>query len=373
MRDILKVLCESPRKAGGERIKAIKEYIVSRLIDSYEVIEKKYPFTGWELLKEPEFTFLKPINKKINCFPVVWSAATAGEISGKISPFFDTIKTFEAYPWQLHPLLDYKSDEILANLMTRPDMVWSQSLDDHRKEIPHLVLDTEACKLINTWITEKKHIEAKVSIQTKYLPDKTITNIIASSGSGSPDIFVSAHYDSMFNTVGAHDNASGVACLLKLAEHFSNNSKFLKFIFFDAEEWNKYGSYCYVDELKKQNKLRDIKLLVNIDSVGAGDHIYMLVPPELEEKIKKAVLGIKDGLNIDIDIKVKRQFQQFDSWPFMKNGVPVIQIGTRGKLDFPYYPNLHHPKDNLKSIDYKLLEKVNNFLKSFLNSLIKSY
>ena len=37
---------------------------------------------------------------------------------------------------------------------------------------------------------------------------------------------------------------------------------------FDAEEWNKYGSYSYVRSLNKI-QLKNIKALINIDSVGS--------------------------------------------------------------------------------------------------------
>ena len=84
---------------------------------------------------------------------------------------------------------------------------------------------------------------------------------------GKNKIIICCHYDSFYLSPGANDNASGVAAVLELAKKHKNNKK-LQFIFFDAEEWNKYGSYSYVRSLRK-NQLKNIKVLINIDSVGS--------------------------------------------------------------------------------------------------------
>ncbi len=369
MRSIFRELCRKPRPAGSERISEVRDYIISLLKGSSYVVEQTcHPFTGWELLEEPRFSFIRPMRKTVKCIPVVWSGSTEKEFVGKIAPVFSTIKTFEAYPWQLYSVVD-GGGGVVANLMTRPDMVWAQSMDDCTSRIPHLILDVEACKLINSWIAEEKEIRIKMYIKSRYIPNKKVANIIAGSNLEKSNIVVSTHYDSMFNTVGAHDNASGIVALLKLAAFFSQeNGECLRFIFFDAEEWNKYGSYCYVDELKEGNSLNRIKLVINIDSVGFGDYVYLLTSPSIGPYVKKMVKRVYAASDIKVEVSSKDKFPQFDSWPFMRNGVPVIQIGTRGSPSFPYF---HHPRDNMRNLDYLLMEKIIRFLEVFIKALVK--
>ncbi len=369
MKDIFAELCKRPRPAGSKRIKEVRNYIISILKrHSYVVEQKRYPFTGWELLGKPSFSFIRPVRKTVDCIPVVWSGSTEKELVGRIVPAFNTIKTFEAYSWQLYSVVDDKN-RIVANVMTRPDMVWAQPLDDCTPTIPHLILDLEACKFINSWIVEGREIDIKMRVTSRYVPNKEIANIIATSNHEASGVVVSTHYDSMFNTVGAHDNASGTVALLKLTEFFSTkNSEYLRFIFFDAEEWNKYGSYCYVDELKQMGSFNRIKLVVNIDSVGVGDHVYFLTSPSIESHVRRIVGTLDNSSEVRVEVTSRKEFPQFDSWPFMRNGVPAINIGTTGTPSFPYF---HHPKDDMRNVSYSLMEKVIRLLKVFMEALLE--
>jgi Zn-dependent M28 family amino/carboxypeptidase len=221
--------------------------------------------------------------------------------------------------------------------------------------------------LINKWITKKEDIEIKMRVKSKYVPNSEIANIVATSDYEKSKIIVSAHYDSFFNTVGAHDNASGTIALLKLSESFSKeNNEHLRFIFFDAEEWNKYGAYCYAGNLKKKGTLSQVNLVINIDSVGVGDYVYFLTSPSIESRVKAIVEKLDTG--IAVNVVSRKEFPQFDTWPFMKNGIPVIQVGTGGTPAFPYF---HHHKDDVTNINYSLMENVVKLLKAFIETLLE--
>ena len=362
-------LCEKPRPAGSSQISKIKNYLIHNLEKiGYAVELRQYPFVGWELLEEPKVKFLKPLEIEVSSIPVVWSGSTEGlEVKGKIANFFSAMKTFEAYDWQRY-IVTGSNGEPIGYLITRPDMIWAQPLDNWTDEAPYLIADTNACKLINKWIAEKKDIEVMYSVKSRKVPDLQINDIIVPPASKKHRLILCSHYDSMFNTVGAHDNASGVVTLLNLADKLYPLKNNIEIVFFDAEEWNKYGSYCYVDDLKAQGDLENIDLVINIDSVGVGDYIYFLTSPSIENEVKRIVSNTASAQQIKIEVSSKKEFPQFDSWPFMKMGVPVIQIGTRGATPFPYF---HHPKDTLENIDYNLINKVINLLHEFITLYIQ--
>lgn len=370
--EILKMLCEFSRPAGSSRISEIKKYLLATLAKmGYQVQVQTSPFEGWELIEEPRVKFVTPVEKEAKCIPVVWSGSILEDkVTGKLEPA-GKIKTFESYEWERYAVIDLKRG-VVAYLITREDMVWAQPLDNPLQKIPHIIVDTKSCKMIKYWIENHKEVEVLVSVKSRYIPGLSINNIIASPKGKEGDIVVCAHYDSMFNTVGAHDNASGTTALIGLAEKFSKKDCSIRFILFDAEEWNKFGAYTYVEELMKSGELQKLKLVVNIDSVGFGDSIYLLTSPGIEEKVREIVSKTGVAKKIHIDISSKDEFPQFDSWPFMKNGVSVIQLGTKGNPPVTVLEEgeliFHNPKDTIENIQSEMIENVISLVEEFLGN-----
>src|SRR5713101_1138369 len=95
---------------------------------------------------------------------------------------------------------------------------------------------------------------AAVNLLTQPLPDQA----------GLPLFIVGAHYDSIPNSPGADDNASGVAALLELAHlilpylHDSGPwAALLQLAAYDLEEYGLLGSYTHSQELQlKQTPVR---------------------------------------------------------------------------------------------------------------------
>lgn len=96
-------------------------------------------------------------------------------------------------------------------------------------------------------------------------------NIISEiTGNKYPDeiIVISAHYDSVRNSVGAYDNGSGVAALFEISKFFLKNTpkRTIKFIWCGSEEAGLLGSKAFL----KENELELYKyvLNINIDMLG---------------------------------------------------------------------------------------------------------
>jgi len=185
-----------------------------------------------------------------------------------------------------------------------------------------------------------KEVVVEVEMENEFLPGTPLMNVSGDSGS-QPSVLITAHYDSVFNGVGAHDNASGVVALLDLAARYRDLSRDVRFVAFDGEELNKVGAYKYVEHLKSTGSLNGIRLVINLDSVGIGEKLYVLTSPQLLESVK-AILA-----SSGTDVVSREAFKQFDSWPFMKEGIPVVQIGgtfTERDKAFPYF---NSPKDTV--------------------------
>ncbi|MBE9213537.1 M28 family peptidase [Plectonema cf. radiosum LEGE 06105] len=80
-------------------------------------------------------------------------------------------------------------------------------------------------------------------------------------------ILIAAHYDTVLNSPGADDNASGVAVLLEIARLFGSSStpRTLQLAFFDKEEAGLLGSRAFVNNPARLENLRGVVVL---DMVG---------------------------------------------------------------------------------------------------------
>ncbi|GAK50893.1 peptidase M28 [Candidatus Moduliflexus flocculans] len=333
--DTLRFLCQQPRSAGSVWNAAAREFLTAEFrAMGYAVRLQEFPFTGWELLEAPRGVFLTPKSRPFEaCLPVVWSGATPGEIEGVIQPgaagLPDYIATFEAYYWELFPVVN---EHGVAACLLGNHTIWPQSRDDASDPTPYLMIGADDWMFLRVALHRKQTVRVRLSVNSRYLPGQKIANIIAQRGE-TPSALITAHYDSFFNTVGAHDNASGVAALLCAARRLAESplADQVAFVAFDAEEWNKFGAYRFVEEAERSKELQRIKAVINIDSVGVGDRIAHFDDPEM--------------------------LTPFDAYPFAQKGIHAVQITSTGDQPFAHW---HQPGDNLAIISdagYKLIGK----------------
>lgn len=102
-------------------------------------------------------------------------------------------------------------------------------------------------------------------------------NVVAvKPGASSREIIVGAHYDSVKVGKGADDNATGVAVILEVAERLRNKETpyTIRFILFGAEEVGLQGSKYYVSQML-EDQIKNTVVMINLDSVTAGDMAYI--------------------------------------------------------------------------------------------------
>ncbi len=167
--------------------------------------------------------------------------------------------------------------------------------------------------------------------------------ILELPGQGEGVVILGAHYDTVRNSVGANDNASGVGVLLALAERLAQPpwssqmvSVFpftLRFIAFGSEETGMTGSWHYVGQLTDE-EVSAIKVMINLDSVGSGT--YLRGPGDRWLTIDVSVLASREGVSYT---SVTEGYSGSDHVPFKYSAeIPVIsffgsdmsRINTRG-------------------------------------------
>ncbi|MCY3991853.1 MAG: M28 family metallopeptidase [Caldilineaceae bacterium] len=121
--------------------------------------------------------------------------------------------------------------------------------------------------------------------------------IVDLPGRGEGVVILGAHYDTTPDSAGANDNASGTGVLLALAERLARPpwsdqmvSVFpftLRLIAFGSEEIGLRGSWHYVEQLTDA-ELDDIRVMINLDSVGSGTILSAVGNPWLIRHVSES-------------------------------------------------------------------------------------
>ncbi|MTJ53020.1 M20/M25/M40 family metallo-hydrolase [Anabaena sp. UHCC 0253] len=181
-------------------------------------------------------------------------------------------------------------------------------------------------------------------------------------------ILVAAHYDTVPDSPGADDNATGIAVVLEIARLFSSVStpKTLQLAFFDQEETGLLGSKAFVNQ---PAHLENLQGVIIMDMLGyacytPGCQQYpagLPVTPPSDKGDFLAVVGDLENLqllnvfqnsseNLPKILKVPIPFKglltpdtlRSDHAPFWYQGIGAVLVTDTANLRSPHY---HQPSD----------------------------
>lgn len=172
-------------------------------------------------------------------------------------------------------------------------------------------------------------------------------NIIIDLPGENPDelVIVSAHYDSVPNTPGAGDNASGVGGCLALAHRFLNRkrARTLRFAFWGAHEVGLLGSQAYVLELAEHQRLGNVTAAVALDILSDGDRLGVWTGgPQLTKDFSHLINTASQPYPVE---SYSRLRGETDSWSFAERGIDTAML-----LTLPY-SRFHLPEDTIENND----------------------
>ncbi len=210
--------------------------------------------------------------------------------------------------------------------------------------------------LFTEWITDKKpqavnfKISVKSTTKTSDIKSENIVGLISGTDPKLKDEYVvhTAHLDhvgigtpvkgdSIYN--GAHDNASGVACLLEIAKMYMKVKlkRSVLVVFVTSEEKGLIGSGYFAANptVSKDKIVADINTdmptiiapLLSIEPLGAAHSSLM-------NEVKKAA----DYLHLDVmedHMPEQVRFVRSDQYSFIRQGIPALHIKYGLKTDDP--------------------------------------
>lgn len=203
---------------------------------------------------------------------------------------------------------------------------------------------------------------------TQHHPEGIGSNVIAMvEGSDSllkqEAVMVGAHLDHLGLNPdlmpGAHDNASGVAVTLAVADAVARLGKPLKrsvvFILFGAEEQGVKGSEFYVAHPVVANDR--LRAFFNLESVGRGERIGVgsgVNYPQIYEVMDRwNAKWIHRPMSASANANLARPRQ--DAAHFLWAGIPTVSIGVSGAPPLPY-ATYHTTKDRWELLSPETME-----------------
>lgn len=214
-----------------------------------------------------------------------------------------------------------------------------------------------------------------VSLETFDVQGTRCANVIAEhagSGNGHEIVVVGAHYDTVFGTPGADDNATGVAALLEISSALRDAklARTLRLVAFVNEEAPFYGTDAMGSRVHAKNSKQRgdrIVAMLSLEMLGCFyDHARSQRYPVLFRAFyptRGNFLGVVGNLRSrPLVVEVMRHFMRAsdlplegvatfeaipgvawsDHWSFWREGWPAVMLTDTSFFRYPYY---HDPRD----------------------------
>lgn len=206
---------------------------------------------------------------------------------------------------------------------------------------------------------------ARLRTTGRHVPGCRDRNVIAElRGESEETVVVCGHFDSVWRGPGTIDNATGVEGVRRVAERLLGDGpheRSVLFVAFAAEEIGLQGSRYFVEEAKIRGELDRIVGVVNLDCIGHGEALELLVGPD-ELKGRALQLVHELGLSERYELRVFPPVGGTDHFHFAQQSVPAVSI-----LHFPY-PEYHLPEERIELVDERRLQDAVDLAHSLVES-----
>lgn len=374
MIDLIKKLSAEPRTPMSVFTKECIDFLSNELgLFGYEASIFSSSLQEWRATSAPslELFYNDDTSKKvIPLISATYSPSTPSTgVKGKLI-VFEKISMLDSFAWDSYAVLDEDSQPIGLIICTDYGSM-SQPLPNNKSDLPTAIIPSKYIEEINTFVNSERTSTVNLHVPTESFGESNVPSLIAShSDTVGPTPLVCAHIDTIHNSPGAHDNASGIAVALELAKFCAKNKIVCNFAFFNCEESNKVASTNYVQQFKPSELLGKYNLVIEIDSVGIGNQISLLCTKKLRKKLRNLEWGFELYPGFEIDVNPQSKICFSDVWPFMQHGVPVIRMLSRDTVNRLDQEVMHTKNDTPEKLNEITLSFALNTAKVILQSEI---
>lgn len=212
-------------------------------------------------------------------------------------------------------------------------------------------------------------------------------------------VVIGAHYDSVFGSPGANDNASGVAAMLALARRFAGKptAQTLRFVAFVNEEppyfqTEQMGSFVYARRCKARGD--QISAMISLETIGyfsdrpgsqsypspglglfyptTGNYIGFVGNFGSRALVRRAIGLFREQRKVPSEGAALPSFipgvAWSDQWSFWQCGYPAIMVTDTAPFRYPYY---HMASDTPDRLDYDRFALVVSALEKTITELAR--
>lgn len=201
----------------------------------------------------------------------------------------------------------------------------------------------------------------RLSLELCEVPGQSHNVVVEIPGTQYPGetIVFTAHYDTVGNSIGPYDNASGTAMMFELARLYAAHpgKRTARFIWCGSEEAGLEGARAYVKDHAAE--LSTVRLVINADLLGSvmgTDYGIVMADPALAEFLRQL------AREEDFPLVVARHAVPSDCTVFVDRGVPATGFGRYGT---PETASMHDWNDTAVFLSDAAMERTIRFAYRF--------
>lgn len=225
-------------------------------------------------------------------------------------------------------------------------------------------------KLPSAWIKYQDGLDlikkgaSKVSLFVSQDEFKAMSRnvVVDIPGTTEPEeiILLGAHFDSVYDIDGAHDNAAGSVTILEMARHFAAHpaKRTLRFVWFGTEELGLKGSWSYIE--RHANELKGHIFMVNVDVAGSiigNNAVAVMASDKVLNYLD--VMGKEQG----IGLSARSSIYSGDCIPLGHKGVPSVTFMRGGGGP------IHTKADTADDVDAAHIAMLGDFILDFTRKM----
>jgi hypothetical protein len=364
------------RFMGSEADARAAKYLTGRCAELGLATETMaFPVMGWSLREAARLEIVGDGSEtwRVECYPYVYSASTPeGGARGRVVPagrqeFFGTkFRPFERpkFRFRKYAIRD-DAGAVAAQIVSRDFPVGALpaawGVLPLPRTMPTVMIGEEDGRRLEQIVGQTgDRTIATLRIASQFHLDAVATNVIGRMSGSDPrkaeeQILVMAHFDTQYTGPGAVDNASGVAAVLALVEHFGRErpAHSLLFALYSGEEVGFVGARQHLATLKENGELSSIRAVLNLDMLACNEPNWIHASPDFlaQESARRA------AATLDIPAKygaleiVTPCWPSGDQDPFDDEGIPCVSFTWKGYK----YRYTHTPEDTPEKVDKDVL------------------
>jgi hypothetical protein len=218
---------------------------------------------------------------------------------------------------------------------------------------------------------EKKASSIRLSV-TGGMRAAVSPNVIAELPGTDPEtglILAAGHHDTQADSVGADDNATGVAMVLELARTLSKvpRKRTIRLISFGAEEQLSAGSAAYVRQHREELTAQG-QFMLNFDACGSllgWTELFCSGPDPMGDYLSHFFVAQEEYIKLNCEV-----IPYSDHFPFTACGVPSAWVTRLNCTSGRFFH--HRPDDTISRVSSEKLAKLSLISHSILSQMATS-